>query len=113
MVEDFYEELYGEKDINNDILKEVLELINKTVKESTYLTKDFNLIEMEKCLKHLKERKSPGEDGLPLEFYKTFWDILAHDLLAVLINFMTWINYQIVLGLGQLHFYIRKTIGLT
>lgn len=86
-VEEFYEELYGEKDIEEEILKEVLELVDKTIKENALLTKDFNMTEMEKCLKHFKKRKSPGEDGLPLEFYQTFWDILEHDLLVVFNEF--------------------------
>lgn len=51
------------------------------------LSQDFTLLEMEKGLKGLKQRKSPGMDGLPLEFYLTFWDLLAHDILTVLIEF--------------------------
>lgn len=38
---------------------------------------------MEKALKNFKKGKSPGADGLPLEFYQTFWDILSQDLLVV------------------------------
>lgn len=53
------------------------------------LSQDFTLLEMQKALKGFKKGKSPGMDGLPLEFYLTFWDILAHDLLTVFKEFET------------------------
>ena len=28
--------------------------------------------------------KSPGSDGLPMEFYLAFWDVLGSDLVEVL-----------------------------
>ena len=30
--------------------------------------------------------KAPGIDGLPVEFYKTFWDVLGIDLYSVLLQ---------------------------
>lgn len=86
-VEHFYEHLYDEKQIEDDIMRQVLEYIDKTVEDSVLLTQDFTLLELDNCLKHFKKGKSPGQDGLPLEFYLTFWDILAHDLLTVFMDF--------------------------
>lgn len=37
--------------------------------------------ECENALKHMKKNKSPGIDGLPVEFYQTFWDLIG-DLLV-------------------------------
>lgn len=31
----------------------------------------------------MENGKSPGIDGLPIEFYKTFWPVLREDLLVV------------------------------
>ena len=31
------------------------------------------LIECEEAVRSMKNNKSPGQDGLPAEFYKTFW----------------------------------------
>ena len=45
-----------------------------------------NLTELE-CLKALKEMnsgKSPGTDGLPAEFYQTFWKEISEPLLGAL-----------------------------
>lgn len=84
MVKQFYGELYEYKKVDKKVLNEVLNLIGKTVTEKEILSKDFNILEMTDCLKCFK---SPGGDGLPLEFYLTFWDILVEDLLVVFNDF--------------------------
>ena len=43
----------------------------------------FTLSEFKVALFKLPNGKSPGSDGLTTEFYKTFWDVLANDLLEV------------------------------
>lgn len=87
VVENFYKELYDEKVSDENILREVLTCIGKTVKDDTALINDFNLSEIDKSVKDFKRGKAPGADGLPLEFYLTFWDILRQDLLAVFNDF--------------------------
>ena len=83
VVEGFYGNLFSEKETDFITMSEVLGRLDKTVLDSELLSQDFTLLELDKCLKSFKKGKSPGNDGLPLEFYLTFWDILAHDLLAV------------------------------
>ena len=83
VVEGFYGNLFSEKETDFITMSEVLGHLDKTVLDSELLSQDFTLLELDKCLKSFKKGKSPGNDGLPLEFYLTFWDILAHDLLAV------------------------------
>lgn len=65
----------------------MLNNIEEKISESAFLTRDFNLLELHSCVSSFKRGKSPGEDGLPLEFYFTFWDILAPDLLTVFTDF--------------------------
>ncbi len=72
VVEGFYEELYKEQNSNQSILNEILSFVDKTVKDSGILTKDFNLLEIDKSVTNFKRGKSSGADGLPLEFYLTF-----------------------------------------
>ncbi len=46
-------------------------------------------ITMDECLRALnsfKNNKSPGLDGLPYEFYQSFWDLLGPDLVLVYNN---------------------------
>ena len=44
----------------------------------------FTKDELFSALKGLQTRKSPGSDGLPTEFYLTFWDELGNFLVLVL-----------------------------
>jgi hypothetical protein len=41
------------------------------------------LQECQRALNSFKHNKSPGLDGLPYEFYQSFWDTLGSDLVAV------------------------------
>ncbi|PIK37419.1 hypothetical protein BSL78_25748 [Apostichopus japonicus] len=40
-------------------------------------------VELWKALSKMKNGKSPGSDGLPREFYRTFWAIIGPDIRAV------------------------------
>ena len=45
------------------------------------------VISVEECfaaLQGIARSKAPGSDGLPMEFYLKFWDVLGADLVAVL-----------------------------
>lgn len=86
-IEEYYGNLYSEKQIEKDSVNDILKNIEKTISEGAFLTRDFNLLELNTCVSGFKRGKSPGEDGLPLEFYTTFWDILAPDLLTVFTDF--------------------------
>ena len=41
----------------------------------------FTKDELSAALKGLQTGKSPGSDGLPVEFYSVFWDLLCDPLL--------------------------------
>ena len=47
------------------------------------LEQDFTVDELLIALHDLHDHKAPGFDGLPVEFYKTFWDLLGPTLLDV------------------------------
>lgn len=48
------------------------------------LEADISLGELYVALQSMQSRKTPGLDGLPVDFYKCFWFIIGEDLLAVL-----------------------------
>lgn len=66
-----------------DEIKETIE----TFYSNLYSEKDFTFLELNKGLAGFKKAKFPGQGGLPLEFYLTFWDILAPDLMTVFMDF--------------------------
>ncbi|CAM2110988.1 unnamed protein product [Caretta caretta] len=43
----------------------------------------LTLAEFSEALRHMPTNKSPGMDGLTVEFYRVFWDILGPDLVTV------------------------------
>ena len=43
----------------------------------------INLNELEYSMQQLSLRKTPGSDGLPVEFYRTFWPIIKLDFLKM------------------------------
>ena len=52
---------------------------------SNYICKGlFTEDEVFAALKGLQTGKSPGSDGLPIEFYSAFWDLMCYLLLSVL-----------------------------
>ena len=44
----------------------------------------LTLVECLTALQGMARRKAPGSDGLPMEFYVKFWDVLGADLVSVL-----------------------------
>ncbi|KYO43556.1 hypothetical protein Y1Q_0013586 [Alligator mississippiensis] len=47
------------------------------------MEEDWTLEELERTLWSFKNSKTPGADGLPKEFYLTFWDLVGPDLLEL------------------------------
>ena len=47
------------------------------------LDADISIEELGKCLKMMKNNKSPGPDGICTEFYKCYWSVIKCDLFDV------------------------------
>lgn len=54
-----------------------LELPSLTQEEANYLSRPITLTEFHKAIIGMKKGKSPGWDGIPPEFYITFWNELG------------------------------------
>lgn len=52
-------------------------------KETDPLLAPFTVTELQSALNIAKKGKSPGIDGIPIEFYSAFWDEVANDLVAI------------------------------
>ncbi|KAI3355603.1 hypothetical protein L3Q82_018440 [Scortum barcoo] len=46
----------------------------------------LSLAELHAALMSLQNGKAPGIDGLPVDFYKSFWSVLGEDLLEVIMD---------------------------
>lgn len=82
----FYSRLYDSElnchDMSSSIFFNGLPTVDKESNDE--LKQMLSLQELEQALWGMENGKSPGIDGLPVEFYKVFWPTLGKDLLLVL-----------------------------
>jgi hypothetical protein len=75
-IESYYKELFGPEEdsqmsLGNDFWIERRRLADE---EALALIKPFTLKELEEALKDMDANASPGPDGIPVGFYKGFWN---------------------------------------
>ena len=82
----FYQNLYTAGQIEHEILDRMLGEINRKVSPPSKALCDspINLDDLTYSLKNMPNGKSPGTDGLTVEFYKRFWALLGGDLFQAL-----------------------------
>ena len=82
---DFYSRLFSAEDIDlqcqSDLLSPLLRSLYDTERDSC--EGSVSLAELTSSVKSLSLSKSPGPDGLTLEFYLKFWDLLSPLLVRV------------------------------
>lgn len=82
----YYQKLYKKKeDVSIEDQNFFLNKIDKflTERQKADLDSEIELKELENALEATKKTKRPGSDGLPYEFYESFWDILGKEFLKV------------------------------
>ena len=82
----FYEDLYTFEPTNAKAQETLLNTIHRWLPEEVRAGLEGPLT-LEECyheMAGMERRKSPGSDGLPVEFYLLFWEIIGEDLVDVL-----------------------------
>ena len=75
---DFYSELYT-SEYREDLLGSEQFLSNLpqvSAQDNTALERPLTLQELQEALTSVENGKSPGIDGLPVDFYKSFWSTI-------------------------------------
>lgn len=82
---DFYSELYRSEYTKNEELLDGFCAGLPQISEETnsQLNGALTLQELTVALQSMQGQKAPGIDGLTVEFYKAFWDVIGHDVLEV------------------------------
>lgn len=85
IVRSFFSNLYQERQFSEDkVLFFLSQLTNKLDNTTRDLLEgDLTTAELTKAMQSMENNKTPGVDGLPKEFYATFWDQLKEPLLEV------------------------------
>lgn len=81
----FYQVLFKEKEVDKGVGDSFLDRVEARVPEGVRegLEQPISIMELTEALRGMKNNKVPGGDGLPKEFYVTFWDMLSKDFLEV------------------------------
>ena len=75
----FYEKLYEKKMVNDINIEELATNVPKLDKEKSDTLEGFiSYEEASEALKNMKNGKSPGTDGMTVDFFKFFWKDLCH-----------------------------------
>ena len=80
----FYKDLFTSQNLNSDksfFLGNPTKQLSEDSKNS--LEDEITLVELFKALKLMPNNKSPGEDGIPIELYKVYFNIIGQDMLEV------------------------------
>ena len=84
---DFYKDLFKSESVDQTLKTKFLNAIDTKLPEDLkeMLDADISIDELGKCLKMMKNNKSPGPDGICTEFYKCYWNVIKSDLYDVYI----------------------------
>ena len=83
---DFYEGLFQQHDMNENIMNTFINNVNPITNIAhlyDVLCRDFTVEETEDAMLSFKIGRSPGPDGLSIEFYRSVFHIIKYDLVAV------------------------------
>ena len=77
----FYKELYKKAQINKQQQDKLINSYDKKISDNWHkkLKENFTEKEIHNSLKDMSEDSAPGKDGLPMEFYRTFWYVIKED----------------------------------
>ena len=80
----FYQDLYTTNlQETQDFYLDRLESPKLTDREILWLDRVIDMDKLSTAMRQLKNNKSPGSDGLPVEFYKKFWSLIDNILYNV------------------------------
>ena len=84
-ITEYYKILFGDSIPNNISLNEglIYDIPQLTNEENRILTTDFLVKEVFEAISQMELNKASGPDGFPAEFYKTFWEVIRDDLMAM------------------------------
>ncbi len=103
--EEFYANLFSQDDIDLEVQGNLLSNVSRSLSESESEScdGDLSLFEITNAVKGMSKNKSPGPDGLTVEFYCYFWNTIRPILVEdrVLCESMKTSNTRLVYKKGD------------
>ena len=86
----FYQKLFTKQENCVETQNEILNKLPTSMEneQNEYLTKLINKNELKQAIFPMQNDKSPGIDGIPVEFYKTFYKTLENHLIQLYNNIL-------------------------
>ena len=86
-----YKNIYMKSNTSEEDKSRFLSLINCIINEedNSILNQTITLEEIYDIIKSMEVNKSPGIDGIPVEFYQTYWDIIKQEIYEVITQSLT------------------------
>jgi hypothetical protein len=86
---EFYSSLYAapdQGDADSMLLDSIMNLVPRkvTAEMNERLCEPISLEELEGAMKALANEKAPGPDGVTIEFFKTYWELVGLDYLSMI-----------------------------
>ena len=87
-IKNYYAKLYENESYDENYQNLFLQYVDKTLTEQEVKLLETNVTEKEifECIKDMNTNKAPGIDGIPIEFYEKFWDIIKVEFSVIVIN---------------------------
>lgn len=81
----FYQDLFTACPVDLEVQSDLLDCLSLSLAADDAALCDGPILpsEVQTALLGMAKGKSPGSDGLPMEFYSTFWDLPGEDLVSV------------------------------
>ena len=101
---DYYTDLYTSKKPSSESINDFVDSVNLpslSDNRRDVCDGEVSVQECERAINNIKSNKSPGEDGLPIEFYKGFWNEIGQFLVDV---------YNKCFQKGELPLSMRKSV---
>ena len=78
IISNFYKDLYTKQNTDEISQRELLSSVNKSISstDKAFCDDPISLQQLEIATKELPLHKSPGLDGLPVEFYRSMWETI-------------------------------------
>ena len=108
LIHTFYTELYKEGVTDINALEDLLSFLKPNVGIASELESDLTVNELTKAIQSMQDNKAPGADGLPKEFYVTFWDVLKDPLLEMFNESLHSNNLPLSLRTGIISLLYKK-----
>ena len=87
-IKKYYEKLYKKEDFDSEAQEWFLNFLDRKLSDEdcNLLEKEISENEVYNAITNMNKNKSPGIDGLPIEFYVRFWKEIKKDFVAVIKN---------------------------